>query len=109
MRLVLRMAAALVIGLGVIVAATAELSAQQLQGAPGAAGTLEFPNSRVLPIPTPPFAGAIQPNFDRQHAGLAPDHRAARRRAECAADLDRRRRIRLELGVRWRRPHADAR
>ena len=37
--------------------------AQQFQGAPGAPGTLEFPNSRVLPIPTPPFAGVIQPNL----------------------------------------------
>ncbi|HQR19338.1 MAG TPA: hypothetical protein PKV98_00595, partial [Burkholderiaceae bacterium] len=34
--------------------------AQVLQGMPGAPTTLEFPNSRVLPVPTPPFAGDIQ-------------------------------------------------
>ncbi len=28
-----------------------------------APGTLEFPNSAVLPIPTPPFAGVIAPNL----------------------------------------------
>ena len=51
---------------GLLFAAAAQLapaSAQQVTGTPGAPGTLEFPNSRVLPIPTPPFAGAIQPNF----------------------------------------------
>ena len=30
-------------------------TAQQLQGTPGAPGTLEFPDSRTLPVPTPPF------------------------------------------------------
>jgi len=37
--------------------------AQQFQGSPGAPGTLEFPDSRVLPIPTPPFNGVINPNL----------------------------------------------
>jgi arylsulfatase len=37
--------------------------AQQFQGPPGAPGTLEFPNARVLPIPTPPFTGVITPNL----------------------------------------------
>jgi arylsulfatase A-like enzyme len=38
-------------------------TAQQLQGEPGAPGALEFPNSRVLPVPTPPFTGVINPNL----------------------------------------------
>lgn len=37
--------------------------AQQLDGPPGAPSTREFPDSRVLPLPTPPFAGDIEPNF----------------------------------------------
>ena len=37
-------------------------TAQVLQGEPGAPSTREFPDSRVLPTPTPPFAGDIQPN-----------------------------------------------
>ena len=37
--------------------------AQQFQGAPGAPGTREFPDSRVLPIPTPSFNGVINPNL----------------------------------------------
>ena len=37
--------------------------AQVLQGKPGAPSTLEFPDSRVLPTPTPPFTGEIQPNL----------------------------------------------
>jgi hypothetical protein len=36
---------------------------QVFEGKPGAPGTLEFPDSRVLPIPTPPFIGDIQPNL----------------------------------------------
>jgi arylsulfatase A-like enzyme len=38
-------------------------TAQVLQGKPGAPSTREFPDSRVLPTPTPPFAGDIQPNL----------------------------------------------
>jgi arylsulfatase len=38
-------------------------TAQVLQGEPGAPSTREFPDSRVLPTPTPPFAGDIQPNL----------------------------------------------
>jgi arylsulfatase len=38
-------------------------SAQQFQGAPGAPGTLEFPDSRVLPIATPPSTGVINQNL----------------------------------------------
>ena len=37
--------------------------AQVLQGEPGAPTTREFPESRVLPVPTPPFTGNIQPNL----------------------------------------------
>jgi hypothetical protein len=32
-------------------------------GKPGAPGTREFPNSRLLPIPTPDLDGDIQPNL----------------------------------------------
>ena len=39
------------------------VSAQQLQGQPGAPGAREFPASRVLPTPTPPFQGVITPNL----------------------------------------------
>ncbi|MFO1398129.1 MAG: arylsulfatase [Burkholderiales bacterium] len=42
---------------------TLDAGAQQFQGKPGAPATLEFPNSRVLPVPTPPFTGDIQPNL----------------------------------------------
>jgi hypothetical protein len=48
--------------LGVFLACVSAL-AQQFQGTPGAPGTLEFPDSRVLPIPTPPFDGVINPNL----------------------------------------------
>ena len=44
-------------------------AAQQFQGQPGAPGTLEFPNSRVLPVPTPPFKGDIQPNLINSSPG----------------------------------------
>lgn len=43
--------------------------AQQFQGVPGAPSTLEFPDSRVLPVPTPPFAGDIQPNLVNSKPG----------------------------------------
>ena len=39
--------------------------AQELTGPVGAPSTREFPNSRVLPIPTPPFSGNITPNLIR--------------------------------------------
>jgi arylsulfatase A-like enzyme len=38
-------------------------TAQEFQGAPGSPGTLEFPNSRTLPTPIPPFTGVINPNL----------------------------------------------
>ena len=38
-------------------------TAQQFQGEPGAPATQEFPDLRVLPVPTPPFVGDIQPNL----------------------------------------------
>ncbi|WP_431268072.1 arylsulfatase [Dankookia sp. P2] len=41
---------------------TGVVQAQQLRGAPGAPNAVEFPDSRVLPTPTPPFAGSILPN-----------------------------------------------
>jgi arylsulfatase len=36
--------------------------AQQIRGEPGSPNAVEFPDSRVLPTPTPPFAGHIMPN-----------------------------------------------
>src|SRR5262245_29641688 len=51
-----------------LLAGTASLAAAgtaaqaQLRGTPGAPNAVEFPNSRVLPTPTPPFAGTIMPN-----------------------------------------------
>jgi len=36
--------------------------AQQLRGTTGSASAVEFPDSRVLPVPTAPFAGTIMPN-----------------------------------------------
>jgi hypothetical protein len=56
--------------------------------APGSPTATQFPDSTVLPTPTPPFAGFIEPNGP-EHAGLAADHHAARKRAERAADSDR--------------------
>jgi arylsulfatase len=58
--------------LGVVflsVSATLPAAAQQFQGKPGAPSTREFPDSRSLPIPTPPFAGNIQPNLIDSTAG----------------------------------------
>ncbi len=53
----------------VLVASTALLSAlacaataQQVRGASGSPAAVEFPDIRVLPVPTPPFAGTIMPN-----------------------------------------------
>lgn len=40
----------------------AAAQAQQLRGTPGAPNAVEFPDSRVLPTPTPPFTGTILPN-----------------------------------------------
>ncbi len=40
-----------------------EAQAQILTGPLGAPGTLEFLDSHVLPVPTPPFSGVIMPNF----------------------------------------------
>jgi arylsulfatase len=48
---------------GILALGCASAGAQQLQGTPGAPGTLEFPDSRVLPTPTSPFTGVINPNL----------------------------------------------
>lgn len=47
-------------------------TAQVLQGPPGAPTTREFPNARVLPIPTPPFAGVVNPNQYNSTPGWPP-------------------------------------
>lgn len=36
--------------------------AQQIRGTPGSPSAVEFPDSRFLPTPSPPFAGHIMPN-----------------------------------------------
>ena len=36
--------------------------AQQVRGTPGSPSAVEFPDSRVLPVPTPPFSGTIMRN-----------------------------------------------
>lgn len=58
--------------LALAVLAPAEASSQQLQGPAGAPATREFPDSRVLPIPTPPFPGEIQPNLIDSTAAWSP-------------------------------------
>ena len=40
----------------------AMVAAQQLRGERGSPSAVEFPNSRVLPQPSPPFAGTINPS-----------------------------------------------
>lgn len=60
----LRVLGLLVFGVMVgLVSASPPATAQVLDGPRGAPTMREFPNSRVLPIPTPPFVGTIQPNF----------------------------------------------
>lgn len=46
--------------------------AQQMRGTPGAPNTVQFPDSRVLPVPTPPFSGAIMPSAKDSTAGWPP-------------------------------------
>ena len=59
-------------------------TAQQFQGEPGAPATREFPDLRVLPVPTPPFTGDIQPNLiDSNRAGRRPSRRRRARRTFC--------------------------
>ncbi|UPY38446.1 arylsulfatase [Sediminicoccus sp. KRV36] len=43
-------------------AAIAPWAQAQVRGTPGATDSVIFPDSRQLPIPTPPFAGAIMPS-----------------------------------------------
>ncbi|MFO1117288.1 MAG: sulfatase-like hydrolase/transferase [Beijerinckiaceae bacterium] len=47
----------------VLVLSAGAADAQVFQGVPGAPDTREFPASRVLPVPTAPFSGDIQPNL----------------------------------------------
>jgi arylsulfatase A-like enzyme len=47
----------------VVALAVIPAMAQVYQGKPGAPATREFPDSRTLPVPTPPFGGDIQPNL----------------------------------------------
>ena len=54
---------ALLLTCGLLGVGPVEAAAQQLNGPRGAPTTTEFPDSRVLPVPTPPFSGAIQPNL----------------------------------------------
>jgi arylsulfatase A-like enzyme len=68
------LAGLLVILAGFVVAAAyaPPIAAQQITGAPGAPSAVEFPNSRVLPTPTPPFTGTIQPNLVNSAPGWPP-------------------------------------
>ena len=45
-----------------VVLTSTEASAQQLRGTPGAPNAVEFPNSRVLPVPPGRFEGTIAPS-----------------------------------------------
>src|SRR5215470_13513684 len=55
-------ARALLLSAAILGALACAASAQQIRGAPGSPSTVEFPDSRVLPLPTPPFAGTVMPN-----------------------------------------------
>jgi hypothetical protein len=52
----------LLLSTAVLGALACAASAQQIRGTPGSPSAVEFPDSRVLPLPTPPFAGSIMPN-----------------------------------------------
>src|SRR5262249_58557393 len=52
----------LLISTFVSVALACTASAQQIRGTPGSPSAVEFPDSRVLPLPPPPFSGTIMPN-----------------------------------------------
>jgi len=45
-----------------LLAALVPASAQQLRGTPGSPSAVEFPDSRFLPVPAPPFGGVVMPN-----------------------------------------------
>ena len=45
--------------------------AQQLRGTTGSASAVEFPDSRVLPLPTPPFSGYDPPERRGQYVRMA--------------------------------------
>ncbi len=54
--------AGLVASVSTLAFGAAPSQAQTVRGTPGTPSAVEFPDSRVLPIPTPPFAGTIMPN-----------------------------------------------
>jgi arylsulfatase len=62
MRLGQRCVVQLVVLLLVLVLAIGPAAAQQLRGTLGSPTAVEFPNSRVLPVPPAPFAGTINPS-----------------------------------------------
>ncbi len=69
MRQKLKLFGGLAAALSACVFAGGTPQAQKLLGTPGAPSAVEFPNSRQLPIPTPPFTGQIAPNaIDSQSA-----------------------------------------
>jgi arylsulfatase len=60
MRRALRSLGAFALGAGVFFAGAAP--AQVIRGTPGAPGAVEFPDTRHVPAPSPPFTGTIMPN-----------------------------------------------
>src|ERR1700750_893217 len=62
-KLVTRARSHLLPAIGILIALTfLPAQAQQVRGTPGSPSAVEFPDSRVLPLPTPPFTGTIMPN-----------------------------------------------
>src|SRR4051794_29109591 len=57
-----RLAAALAALLSAWTLGAGAPQAQEVRGTPGAPGAVQFPDSRVLPTPMPPFTGQILPN-----------------------------------------------
>jgi arylsulfatase len=58
----LRIASSFAVLVSAWVVGTTDAPAQVVRGTPGAPDAVVFPDSRVLPIPTPPFAGEIMPS-----------------------------------------------
>ena len=65
-----------------------------------------FPDSRVLPTPTPPFQGFIQPNFVDGKPGWPPTIMPPEGAPNVLLHPDRRCGLRLELRIWRRRAHS---
>lgn len=62
----------LLTGTAAVAIAGTAAHAQQMRGTPGAPNAVEFPNSRALPTPTPPFSGTVMPNARDSVSGWPP-------------------------------------